>query len=118
MNSHLVLLKLSRLGGALSGAPAEDVAFEAVQQAVEEHHGEHEDEDAADGAGGVELVGVELDHVAEAAGGGHELADDGADERERHPDLERGHDPRRGRGQADLGEDLTLAGPITRAISL
>jgi hypothetical protein len=31
------------------------------------HHGEHEDEDAANRTRRVELVGVELDHVAEAA---------------------------------------------------
>ena len=94
---------------ALARAPAQHVALQPVQHAVEEHHADHEDENSADGGRRVELVRTELDHVAEPARGGHELADDGADQRERHADLERGDDPRRGGGQAHLEEDLALA---------
>src|SRR5437867_463528 len=94
---------------ALARAPAQHVALQPVQHAVEEHHADHEDENSADGGRRVELVRTELDHVAEPARGGHELADDGADQRERHTDLERRDDPRRGGGQAHLEEDLALA---------
>jgi len=104
-------------------------AVEPDQDGVDQEHDGGGDHDAHEYAGGVEVLARILDQVAEPLVADQELADDGGADGARQGDLERGEQVRQRARQADVPQDVALAGaqhaqygfgvryqiPITRA---